>query len=552
MPRELSERLQSIVGTSYRIELEITGGGMSRVFLANEPALKREVVIKVLPPDLVSRESLARFRREVEVTARLQHPHILPVITAGGEADLLYYVAPFIRGESLRARLTSTPKLSLDESGRLIAELLGAVAFAHTRGVVHRDIKPANVLLSEGHAILADFGIARALANPDDNQVTFSGTVIGTPVYMAPERPRGEHADLYAVAVMACEMLTGSVPSQQRTLGSITAALVAAVPRSDAARAKRVARVLAHALSGNPSHRFQTAQDFRDALERSLSVDPPKARLRYAIAIFAVAAVAVAVSREWVRRREIATRSAGLGRIVVAPLQNFTGVDTLGVVGMMAGDWITEGLQKAGIVEVVPTTSAVQAFRYAAPDSSSRRDLLSPRVLADETGAVTVVYGAIYKVRNRLEFRVTVADQGGNRVVGTVTNVTAPVDDPLGGVEELRSRVMGWLAVRYDERLQAPASAIERPPTYDAYRAFSEAMTRYVAVENVGAAPLFLRAYRLDSSFTLALFYASISLNESREVGCRGLAAPYHQSSPKNRVERLQPRVARLSARNEP
>ncbi len=221
------------------------------------------------------------------------------------------------------------------------------------------------------------------------------------------------------------------------------------------------------------------------------------------------------------RRREIAHTKRRIGAHSRGALQTLTGVDTLGVVGMMAGDWITEGLQKAGIVEVVPTTSAVQAFRYAAPDSSSRRDLLSPRVLADETGAVTVVYGAIYKVRNRLEFRVTVADQGGNRVVGTVTNVTAPVDDPLGGVEELRSRVMGWLAVRYDERLQAPASAIERPPTYDAYRAFSEAMTRYVAVENVGAAPLFLRAYRLDSSFTLALFYASIS-STAREVGSRG------------------------------
>ena len=232
------------------------------------------------------------------------------MISAGRYGELMYYVTPFIKGESLRERLASPAKLSIDEAGRLIGEVLGAVSFAHARGVIHRDIKPANVLLSEGHAILADFGIARALANPDDDQVTFSGTVIGTPTYMAPERPRDEHADLYAVAVMSYEVLVGSPPPNDRSRETIARELASSMPRAQAARARRIGAVLSQALSADPQRRYQTAKEFREAFQRSVVVAPPRNWLRVAVAVLVVSGAAVFGERELAQRNAAIARSA--------------------------------------------------------------------------------------------------------------------------------------------------------------------------------------------------------------------------------------------------
>jgi tetratricopeptide (TPR) repeat protein len=178
----------------------------------------------------------------------------------------------------------------------------------------------------------------------------------------------------------------------------------------------------------------------------------------------------------------------------------------------MAGDWITEGLQKTGIIEVVPTTAALHASRYLTSARPDKRNLQPMQALATETGAGVVVGGAFYRQADKLLFRVNVADRSGSRLVGSLTDVVAPVSDPLIGVEELRNRLMGWLAVRYDDRLEGPPQAANRPPTYESYRAFSEGMARYIDVQNAQALPLFLDAFKRDSSFTVALLYASISL----------------------------------------
>jgi serine/threonine-protein kinase len=208
----LQKHLQAAVGPAYEIGRELQGAGMSRVFLAREPALARDVVVKVLPPDLVSTTSLQRFTREVQVTARLQHPHILPVIAAGGDDDLRYYVAPFIRGESLKRRLGAGEPMTFAEAVRVGDELLNAIAFAHGRGVIHRDVKPGNILLSEGHAILADFGIAAIMEGeaPADHHDHVTGSTLDSArVYVAPEQPRDEQRDLFAPAVVIHEMVVG-------------------------------------------------------------------------------------------------------------------------------------------------------------------------------------------------------------------------------------------------------------------------------------------------------------------------------------------------------
>ena len=161
---DLEQRLQAAVGDQYRILKELGGGGMSRVFLAEEVRLGRQVVIKLLPPEMGAAVNVERFEREIQLAARLQHPHIVPLLTAGASGDLLYYVMPFISGESLRVKLAREGELPVAEAVRILREVVDALAYAHRNGVVHRDIKPDNILLSEGHAVVTDFGVAKAVS----------------------------------------------------------------------------------------------------------------------------------------------------------------------------------------------------------------------------------------------------------------------------------------------------------------------------------------------------------------------------------------------------
>ena len=257
-------RLQESLGQTYQIRRELPGAGMSRVFVAWEPALEREVVVKVLPHDLWSSTSVARFRREILVTAQLLHPNILPVLAAGGD-ETLWYVMPYISGGSVARRLGAQDLLPFEDARRVAGELLAAVAFAHQRGIVHRDIKPGNVLLSEGHAILGDFGIARVREGIVDADVS-AGSVAAPEAYLAPERPNDDAADLYAVAVLTHEMMTGALPSPGATPAAIVHALAAAHPQVPEDSLRASALVLARSLAHQPARRFRDAAQFRQAL----------------------------------------------------------------------------------------------------------------------------------------------------------------------------------------------------------------------------------------------------------------------------------------------
>ena len=218
---DLREQVQRALGGAYLIEREITGGGMSRLFLATERSLRRQVVIKLLPRELTSEVSAARFRREIELVARLQHPHILPVYAAGAEDGLLYFVMPYVPGESLRRRLERERQLPVSDALHILHEVSDALAYAHRSGIIHRDVKPENILLEQGHAVLTDFGIARALAQTKTgDRLTRTGMSVGTPGYMAPEQVAGEEridgrADVYALAVVGYASLTLAQASLQ-------------------------------------------------------------------------------------------------------------------------------------------------------------------------------------------------------------------------------------------------------------------------------------------------------------------------------------------------
>src|SRR6266700_989216 len=274
---DLRDRLQSALGDSYRIERELGGGGMSRVFLAQEVRLGRRVVVKVLPPEMAAGVSAERFEREIQLAAKLQHPHIVPLLTAGAKGDLLYYVMPHIAGESLRSRITHERALPVGETVRILRDVCDALAYAHGHGVVHRDVKPDNVLISGKHALVTDFGVAKAVSiSSGTGTLTSLGMALGTPAYMAPEQAAGDptvdhRADLYAVGALGYELLTGRTPFGGLSPQGMLAAQVTTTPDPVTQHRDTVPPALAalimRCLAKHPADRPQSAEELLGQLE---------------------------------------------------------------------------------------------------------------------------------------------------------------------------------------------------------------------------------------------------------------------------------------------
>ena len=279
---DLKKRLQDALGETYLFDRELGTPGMSRVFLAQDIALQRTVVVKVLPPDLAASVNLKRFNREIRFEAKLQHPHIVPVLTAGVAGGLPYYVMPFIDGETLGARLARLGELSVPETVHILSDILSALAHAHKQGVVHRDIKPDNILLTEDHAVVADFGIAKALSAAADpgSSLTSGGIALGTPAYMSPEQASGDpstdhRADLYSVGAMAYQMLTGSQVFTARSPQAMFAAHAVQRPQPIASGRPgippRLAELIMRSLEKRPADRPQSAREMLAELDATRS-----------------------------------------------------------------------------------------------------------------------------------------------------------------------------------------------------------------------------------------------------------------------------------------
>ena len=269
-------RLAAALGDRYRIERELGQGGMATVYLAEDLKHRRRVAIKVLHPELSAVIGGDRFLAEIRVTANLQHPHILGLIDSGEADGLLYYVMPFVAGESLRNRITRDKQLPVEEAVRLAREVASALDYAHRQGVVHRDIKPENVLLQDGNALVADFGIALAVQQAGGSRMTQTGMSLGTPAYMSPEQAMGERdigarSDVYALGAMTYEMLTGEPPFTGPNSQAIVAKVLTETPPPVRPRRPTVNAVVEHAvmtaLQKLPADRFATAKEFADALD---------------------------------------------------------------------------------------------------------------------------------------------------------------------------------------------------------------------------------------------------------------------------------------------
>ncbi|HET7457649.1 MAG TPA: serine/threonine-protein kinase [Gemmatimonadaceae bacterium] len=541
----LRDQLQAALGGAYTLERELGGGGMSRVFVARDESLRREVVVKVLMPELALGMMAERFAREVQLTARLQEPHIVPVLAAGTTADgLPYYLMPFVVGESLRARMTSAAPTSQGEAVSILRDVAKALAYAHRHGAVHRDVKPENVLLSDGTAVVTDFGIAKAVAaaatQPDGlhtgdragpapgSTLTRTGTSIGTPAYMAPEQAAGDlvdhRTDIYAWGVMAYELLAGRHPFAGKTTGQqLLAAHIAETPLSLGAVRPDVppalVELVTRSMAKDPAERPQTAGELVRALdavagrlpggpddqaattlERAVATRGRRRRLAVGVAAV-LALLALAAGTYALRRTPPPTTDAGV--VAVLPFRVAAADPSLAYLREGMLDLLAAKL--ADRPRALDPRVVLAAWRRAGGDARVDPDPERVLSMAAALGAGRVLDGEVVGGASRmvLSARLLEAPGGRERARASVTGAGA---DLAILVDSLAARL---LALDAGERASSASTLGGIPlPALQAYLAGQVAMREG---EYQRAVDDYAKAVDADSAFVLAAIRLSLA-----------------------------------------
>ena len=444
--------LPGVLGDRFDVEREIGRGGMATVFLARDRKHDRHVAVKVLRPDIAAGIGADRFLREIRTAASLQHPHIVPLHDSGEADGFLYYVMPFLRGESLRERLEREPQLPLEDTLRITRDVADALDYAHTNGIVHRDIKPENIFLSGGHALVMDFGIARAVsASTGGDTITFAGIAVGTPSYMSPEQGAAEpkidgRADVYALGCVAYEMLAGHPPFLGKTAQEILARhSIDPVPRLRTSRPEIpefVESAIRKALAKSPADRFPSASAFSAACARA---DPRAASRRWmrraailAVGV-AVAAAAVASARAlWTSRdRAAAGSAAATPSIAVLAFKN------------IGGDSSNAALSDGVAEEIATMIGRIPGLSVKAPRSSFslRGKNLSIPEIGRALGVRYLLDGSLQKDASRLRVRVALLAAANDSTVWT-QEYDRPAGDVFAIQDEIAREVAGELRVQ--------------------------------------------------------------------------------------------------------
>jgi len=521
---DVLDTLRTNLSPHYDVEREIGAGGMARVFLAVEQHPHRRVAIKVLDPEVSTRLLRERFIREVDLSSNLSHPHIVPIFSAGEVGGLFYYVMPYVEGESLRHRLLRERTLPLDDALHIARDVADALAFAHEQGIIHRDIKPENILLSGTHAIVADFGIARAISAAGSLTLTQAGQPIGSPGYMSPEQAMAlgdldARTDIYSLGCVLFEMLAGEPPATSMTERRVHnwAALEAnrSLREANTGAVRGVKHAISRALAPLPDDRFPTVREFAAALgapayrssvpTRSIFAGPRGRRMAIALGA-ALSLLGVGAAIPLLRGHGLHLNER---RVVVAVIENHTGDPALDNLGHMAADWVTQGLAQTGLVEVVPSMSMMSSSRASGEHGVGHLDAGGIRSLGRETRAGTVVSGAYYRQADSIRFQVQISAAKDGTVLRALEPVAGPISQPLAAVETVRQRVMAALATLFDSRLSLWAKAHGQPPTFAAYQEFIQGLDRMVQFDSRGAIDHFRRAAREDTTFRLPLIFAA-------------------------------------------
>jgi serine/threonine-protein kinase len=510
---ELTEQLASALGAAYRIDAELGGGGMSRVFRADDLALGRAVVIKVLHPELAAGVNAERFNREVQLAARLQHPHIVPVLSAGQVDGLPYYVMPFVKGESLQARLARGP-MPINEVVNVLGDVLKALAYAHADGVVHRDIKPDNILLSGGAAVVADFGIAKAISSSrrgDNEGLTSVGTSLGTAGYMAPEQVAGDpsldhRADIYAIGCVAYEMLTGSAPFAGKSPQQMLAAHVLETPppirerRPDAPPA--LVDIVERCMAKDPDQRPQTADAVLEALDQLSHGTGPHATLaprkRSALLVGIAALVVVGVIGGVLVARRSKPAAAGT-LIAVAPFEVLDPQLALWKDGLV--DVLSRNLDGAASMHTVSPSAAIKRWEGRVGREDAER-------FAKNTGAQVVIYGSLQPAgRDIVDAKVWVLD---TRSSSGPTELSAR--DSSARMDRLSDSLSVKLLSALGVGSATGAVRSLGSGSLPAIKAFLQGAQYFRKTQFDSAAASFRQAITLDTSFAIAHAYLNQAL----------------------------------------
>ena len=508
---DVEQRLRAALRDRYRIERELGRGGMAVVYLATDLRHDRIVAIKVFKPELAAALGGERFLREIKITAKLNHPHIVPLLDSGEADGLLYYVMPFIEGESLRQRLDREGKLSVDQGIRITDQIASALSYAHERGVVHRDVKPENILLAGDQAIVADFGIARAIQAAGGERLTGTGLAIGTPAYMSPEQALGQEkvdgrSDVYALGCVVFEMVAGRTPFEGNTpqalLAQHAADTVPALRTRDLKIPACVERALQKALAKSPEDRFPTPSAFAEALTTQ-----------------------TVVSRAPATRRLVAWQRVGIGLGVI-----------LGLLAVVAGGWYLTGA--GGGTEIDDRSIAVLPFETLGQEKAtaftdgvhadvltrlssvsdlsviSRTSVMRYRTsektlptIARELGVTWVLRGEVQEIGNEVQVSARLVNARTDRQVWAKSYRRELTAENLF---QIQSEVTKQIVLSLEMQLSPEEERrVERTPTVDldAYRLYIQGraqLDQRTEDRMRRAVDYFERAIARDSSYALA------------------------------------------------
>ncbi len=543
---DLLHQLQQALRDRYVVERELGRGGMAYVFLGRERRYERPVAIKVLDPSIATAVGAERFLREIQITAQLQHTHIVPLLDSGEASGLLYSVMTYVEGETLRDRLIEKGRLPVGEAVTLALEVVDALDYAHRRGVIHRDIKPENILISNGHAVVTDFGVARAIGLAGGATLTGAGFPIGTAAYMSPEQataisPVDGRSDLYSLGCVLYEMLAGRMAFSGPNLKSILTQQITTDPPlvhiSRPGVPLSVVSVVRRALAKKPEERFQTAAEMADALREALpelprvssgaqAVGPTESARqgsgrwanagRWILPAAAVALVALAFTFVLPSGRPVTSRPVTEGpytaSVAVLPFDNLTGDSS--------DDYFSEGLTEE-IIDQLAQVDSLKVISRTSVMALKGSNLTLPQI-AETLGVRHVVEGSVRRLgtKVRVSAELIEARTDAHLWAGTVEG---NLSDSFRVQEEIARKVSGQLlnSIRGMRPMTAGAMA-SQSAAFDAVLRGRYLLERRTAESLAGALSAFEDATRMDSTYAAA--FAGLSAANSVWVyyGYRG------------------------------
>ncbi|MGH7499859.1 MAG: protein kinase domain-containing protein [Gemmatimonadales bacterium] len=526
------ERVQSALAPRYVVRRELGAGGMAVVYLAEDPRYGRPVAVKVLRPELAAALGPERFLREIKIAAGLRHPHILPLYDSGEANGLLYYVMPYVEGESLRDRLRRERQLPVDEALGIAREVADALAHAHEREIIHRDIKPENILLEGGHALVADFGIARAVGSAATTQLTATGLAIGTPAYMSPEQALGDAAvdarsDVYALGCVLYEMLAGEPPYTGPTAQAIMARQLTEPVRS--LRTVRetvpdqVEGAVMRALARVPADRFRSATAFRDALlggqgppDRPARAEAKAGRritrrrtllATAAVAAVTLAGVAIALPRgARLRGGAPPVASAAVPGVAVLPFRT-TGADPeLWHEGIV--DLLSYNLDGIGQLRKIDPVTVLTGWRRMGGSASNALTANDAREVGRRLGSRYVVTGRAVQIGADVQLIAEVQDVESGEMRGAV-RVTRPADSASSLVDGLTMELVRSNLLPTDGAYPPPSLSRATTTSLPALKEYLAGERDYRTAQWSDAVRHYRIAIEADSNFASAWFRLS-------------------------------------------